>query len=98
MITINRRSHDSALDTMKNVETFMLENRVNIGIAPGGTRRRKMSDPNDHSQNLAEFKKGPFHLAKNTETHIVPFVVYGAGRLLPSGDLTLRQGSIFLVL
>lgn len=98
MIIINRKSTVDAIETMKNVETFMMKHRVNIAISPEGTRRRKMSDVNDHSQNLGEFKKGAFHLAKNTETYLSPVIMYGANRLCPPKSFIFKQGKIFLVL
>lgn len=94
MIILNRASHEDAMKTMKKAETFMMENKVNIAIAPEGTRRRKMTDPDDLGGGLQEFKKGAFYLAKNTETYIAPVVLYGGKRICPPNEALIKQGTI----
>ena len=87
MIAIDRKSKDDALQTMKETEDFMLYRKTNIAMAPEGTRRRRLSDADDHSKNLMEFKKGPFHLAKNTNTYLAPVISYGLNRVMPPKSL-----------
>ena len=69
---------------------------MNIAIAPEGVRRRKASDADDHSNNLADFKKGPFHTTKNADCAFVPVCIFGANRLAPPGSIVFGQGKPFL--
>lgn len=86
MIPIDRTNRDNAMQTMKGAEDFMSYRKIGIAMAPEGTRRRKLSDTDDHSKNLMEFKKGPFHLAKNTNTFLAPVILYGANRIMQPGS------------
>jgi len=82
---------------MGNTEKVMMERKVNIAMAMEGTRRRKASIRGDHAANLLPFKKGPFHLAVNNKTCMVPVVLYGCNRIAPPGTLLWNQGTFFVV-
>lgn len=92
MVTIDRKSHADAMNTMKGVEVVMMERNINIAMAPEGTRRRKSSVRENHKENLLEFKKGPFHLAKNNRRCLVPVCLYGCNRIAPPGTFVWNQG------
>jgi 1-acyl-sn-glycerol-3-phosphate acyltransferase len=63
-------------------------------MAPEGTRRRKMSEPD--SPNLLPFKKGAFHLAKLAQVEIVPITITGSYRIGGKNPIRPRPGCIYL--
>ena len=92
-IPIDRKNLTSAIESLKIAQNYA-KNGNSIVIAPEGTRRRKRSF--EDASNILEFKKGPFHLAKNTGLKIVPIVYVGANRLLPPGKLCIQKGNIYV--
>lgn len=93
MIPINRDNLSSAIDSLNTARDVILNEGHNVAIAVEGTRRRKRSvDHSDYRQNLMEFKKGPFHLAKNSCCTVVPVIVFGANRLCPPKSVIFNQG------
>jgi 1-acyl-sn-glycerol-3-phosphate acyltransferase len=98
MICIDRDNLKDAKESLNIAANQIRDNGYNIAIAPEGTRRRKGSDFGDHSNNLAEFKKGPFHTAKNGDCAFVPVCIFGANRLARPGSLVYKQGNIFFFL
>lgn len=91
IIYVDRNNRAQAMSSMQNAEDRMNEKKVNVAIAPEGTRRKRNSNRNDHSENLQEFKKGAFHLAKNVGVPIAPVVLYGCNRIDRG---ILKQGTI----
>ena len=63
-----------------------MKNGVSFLIAPEGTRSIDGS--------LGEFKKGAFHLAKNTGASIIPVIINGAYEAKNIKDWRLRPGTI----
>ena len=61
-----------------------------IAIYPEGTRSMDCQ--------IARFHKGAFHIAKALQLEILPFVEYGAGRVLPKGGKYLRKGEMKLII
>ena len=70
IVPINRSNIKKAMDSLKIVEESIVNNRISFIVAPEGTRSKDGS--------LGEFKKGAFHIAKNTEVSIVPVIINGA--------------------
>ena len=64
----------------------IMKNKLSFLIAPEGTRSKDGS--------LGEFKKGAFHLAKNTGASIVPVIINGAYEAKNKKDWRLRPGTI----
>jgi 1-acyl-sn-glycerol-3-phosphate acyltransferase len=60
----------------------------NVLVFPEGTRAR--------DGRLLPFKKGPFHLAMESQASVVPITVTGTAALMPKGSLRLRVGRIGL--
>lgn len=90
-IPIKRTKLQSAIDSLKvAAEQVKRENRM-IAISPEGTRRRKNSTGD--VEQLLPFKKGPFHLAKDSNASIIPVVWIGCRRLSNGG--IFRQGNNF---
>ncbi|KAG5684941.1 hypothetical protein PVAND_014149 [Polypedilum vanderplanki] len=66
-IFINRQNRKSALSVINKQSKAVTERRSNILFFPEGTRNQ--------SEILLPFKKGPFHVAINSQCHIQPIVV-----------------------
>ena len=64
----------------------IINNKLSFLIAPEGTRSKDGS--------LGEFKKGAFHLAKNTGASIVPVIINGAYEAKNIKDWRLTPGTI----
>ena len=83
---INRSNTKKAIKSLKKVETEIIKKKVSFLIAPEGTRSK--------DGNLGEFKKGAFHLAKNTGASIIPVIINGAYEAKNTKDWRLRPGTI----
>ena len=81
MIEINRADRESAIANLKRAgET--IRGGVSIWIAPEGSR--------NSSGELRELKKGGFHLARDTDTGIIPVALSGTGKVLPRGTIRMH--------
>ncbi|KAF2074674.1 hypothetical protein CYY_004024 [Polysphondylium violaceum] len=68
-IPINRKKKDSAIESINEAASIMLNEKRSISISPEGTRSR--------DGNIQEFKKGPFHLAIKSNSVIIPVCFFG---------------------
>lgn len=64
-----------------------LNKGISIMVAPEGTR-------NNSDQSLLPFFNGPFRLAIETRTPIMPLVIHNAKKLMPKGQLGVRPGTV----
>ena len=73
----------------KSVEKLVrnLNRGLSIMVAPEGTR-------NNTAEPLLPFYNGPFRLAIETGTPIMPLIIHDAKRLMPKGQLGLKPGLI----
>ena len=83
---IDRSNTKKAIKSLKKVEAEIIKNKISFLIAPEGTRSK--------DGRLGEFKKGAFHLAKNTGASIVPVIINGAYEAKNIKDWRLRPGTI----
>ena len=83
---IDRSNTRKAIKSLKRVETEIIKNKLSFLIAPEGTRSKNGS--------LGQFKKGAFHIAKNTGASIVPVIINGAYEAKNTKDWRLRPGII----
>jgi len=83
---IDRSNTKKAIKSLKKVEMEIMTNKLSFLISPEGTRSKDGS--------LGEFKKGAFHLAKNTGASIVPVIINGAYEAKNKKDWRLRPGTI----
>ena len=83
---IDRSNTKKAIKSLKKVEMEIINNKLSFLIAPEGTRSKDGS--------LGEFKKGAFHLAKNTGASIVPVIINGAYEAKNIKDWRLTPGTI----
>ena len=82
-IPIIRSRLNSAINSLSLVEEAINQG-VSFIIAPEGTRTK--------TGELGSFKKGPFHLAKNTGITIVPIALIGGFRAKKKIDWRLKPG------
>ena len=82
-IPINRKILKNAIKSLGSVENAIKEGYSFI-IAPEGTRTL--------SGEMSEFKKGPFHVAKNTNITIVPVALIGGLNAKKKSDWRLCPG------
>jgi 1-acyl-sn-glycerol-3-phosphate acyltransferase len=90
MIPIDRGNLQSAIESLNQTASLVIEEDRSIGISPEGTRRRSPSIGPDQ---LLPFKKGPFHLAKSTKSDIIPVAIIGANRLFPPNCILPKAGN-----
>ena len=83
---IDRSNTKKAIKSLKKVEREIINNKLSFLIAPEGTRSK--------NGNLGDFKKGAFHLAKNTGASIVPVIINGAYEAKNIKDWRLTPGTI----
>lgn len=86
IVPINRTNIKEALSSLKIVENAIINNKMSFLIAPEGTRSK--------DGKLGVFKKGAFHIAKNTGVTIIPVIIDGAYRAKNVGDWRLTPGTI----
>jgi 1-acyl-sn-glycerol-3-phosphate acyltransferase len=86
MIAVDRKDTKSAVASMKGAADRLREGGKCVIMSPEGTRSRKGG--------LQRFKKGPFHLAMQTGSPIVPFIMRGVDQVLPMGSILVRPGHI----
>ncbi len=63
-----------------------LEKGCSVVVAPEGTR--------SHNGKLGKFKKGAFHMARQTGVPIVPIVIHNAVDALPNKSLVVRPAEV----
>ncbi|MCP4413763.1 MAG: 1-acyl-sn-glycerol-3-phosphate acyltransferase [Gammaproteobacteria bacterium] len=79
-VSIDRHNKEQAIKDLKNAKN-KLERGIIIWIAPEGTRSK--------NGQLGNFKKGGFHLAIETNAIIVPIIIRGIEKILPSNTYKL---------
>ncbi len=82
-IEVDRSNHTRAVQSIAHAAR-LIEDGVSIYLAPEGTRSR--------DGRIAKLKKGGFHLAKDTETPIVPVAIRGTIDILPRGGKVMHKG------
>ena len=88
VIPIIRNKLDNAISSLIKAEEA-IEEGVSMMIAPEGTRTI--------TGELSSFKKGPFHVAKNTGITIVPVGLIGAYQAKSKNDWRIRPGILTTV-
>ena len=85
-IRIDRSNSIKAIHRLKNVATEIVQNKRSLYVSPEGTRTPHGS--------ILPFKKGPFHIAIESQAPICPVVVVGCFELMPKGKLRAKPGRI----
>eukprot|EP01128_Nolandella_sp_AFSM9_P001766 TRINITY_DN12183_c0_g1_i1.p1 TRINITY_DN12183_c0_g1~~TRINITY_DN12183_c0_g1_i1.p1 ORF type:complete len:382 (-),score=35.97 TRINITY_DN12183_c0_g1_i1:160-1305(-) len=86
IIGINRENRESAINSLKHARDVMFRWKRSVAIAPEGSRQ--------NSGQLGPFKKGPFHLALDVKTPILPLICFGANELWPPGQVLPSSGTV----
>lgn len=82
-IPIERNNLNKAITSLATAKQTLLSD-MSIGILPEGHRTL--------TGQMADFKKGPFHLAKNARADILPFGINGLFNYHQKGSLLLTPG------
>ena len=85
VVSINRIDKEQAIRGITQAEK-VLASGYHIVILPEGTRTL--------NGKLLDFKKGGFHLAKNTQANILPIVTKGLFEIKPKNRFTIKPGPI----
>ncbi len=88
-VVVDRSSTESrrkSIDLLKGI----LEKGISILIFPEGTQNRT-------NMPLQPFFDGPFRIAIQTETPILPIIITNAGNLMPPNRLKVRPGKIKVI-
>lgn len=85
-VFIDRDNRVQAVEAMRQAAERMKEEGHTLGLFPEGTRSPDME--------LRRFRRGPFVLAIETGTVLVPVAVDGGPRVLPPGERRLRPGTV----
>jgi 1-acyl-sn-glycerol-3-phosphate acyltransferase len=86
MISVDRHDRGAALKSVCLAAKEINEHQSTVVMAPEGTR--------SSTGKLAAFKKGPFHLALQTQAPVVPMIMRGLDVLAPNGTLFPRPGTV----
>ena len=82
-IEVDRSNHARAVQSIEHAKR-LIRDGVSIYLAPEGTRSR--------DGRIGKLKKGGFHLAKDTQTPIVPVAIRGTIDILPRGSRVMHTG------
>lgn len=85
-IPIKRENRAQAIDSLRLAGLHIKNKKASIAISPEGTRSK--------TGQLLDFKKGPFHLAKETGLKLQPIVLKNAFELWPPGQHLPHEGTI----
>ena len=87
IIPIVRKNIKKALRSLSKAESA-LNNEISFLISPEGTRSL--------TGEIGDFKKGPFHLSKNTGATIIPVGLIGAFNAKKKSDWRLTPGKLII--
>jgi len=88
LVQVDRRNRESAIASLR-LAAEVLRSGVNMTIWPEGTR-----SPDGR---LLPFKKGPFHLAKESGVPIVPITLVGTHEIWPRGEFAIHPGTATVI-
>jgi 1-acyl-sn-glycerol-3-phosphate acyltransferase len=87
-VPIDRHNRDSAIASVRHAEDVVRRGHHMV-MFPEGTRSR--------DGRLLPFKKGPFYMAMETGTPVIPITVLGTEKLLPKGKHFVKSGEVTIV-
>jgi len=88
LVPVDRRNREAAIASL-HFAADVLRSGVNMTIWPEGTR-----SPDGR---LLPFKRGPFHLAKESGVPIVPVTVAGTHEIWPKGEFAIHPGTATVI-
>lgn len=87
-VPVDRRNREAAIASVQQA-VEVLKSGVNITVFPEGTR--------SFDGKLLPFKKGPFHLAMESGTPVLPMTIHGTETLMPKRSFRIKSGTVHLV-
>ena len=88
LVPVDRRNREAAIASLR-LAAEVLRSGVNMTVWPEGTR-----SPDGR---LLPFKKGPFHLAKESGVPIVPITLVGTYEIWPKGEFAIHPGTATVI-
>jgi 1-acyl-sn-glycerol-3-phosphate acyltransferase len=88
LVPVDRHNREAAIESVRAAAEVMRRG-LHMVIFVEGTRSA--------DGRLLPFKKGPFHLAMEVGTPVVPVTILGTAECWPKGTFTLRKGTATLV-
>ena len=85
-VAIDRRNRDSAIRSLNSVVEKMRHQSMHVVMFAEGTR--------SVTGELQPFKKGPFILAIEAGTPIIPVAIIGSRKIMPKGSYSIGKGEI----
>lgn len=85
-VAIDRRNRDSAIRSLNSVVERMRRQPMHVVMFAEGTR--------SVTGELQTFKKGPFILAIEAGTPIIPVAIIGSRKIMPKGSYSIGKGEI----
>ena len=85
-IYIDRRDHQSALDSLEAIRKRLAQTNPTVIMFPEGTRSA--------TGELQRFKKGAFVLALQAQADIVPVAISGSGDIMNKSSMRIYPGTI----
>ncbi len=86
-VFVDRKNPAKAIKSMQSV-TETVRQGLSIAVAPEGTR----SD----GDRLGDFKKGPFHIAREAGVPVVPIVIHNSTDVLPKSGVFIRPSRVYV--
>ena len=88
IVPVVRENREAAIQSIRRAGEVMRQG-INMTVYPEGTR-----SPNGR---LKPFKKGPFHLAIETGTPVVPVTMLGTFEMMPKDSMICKGGTATVV-
>lgn len=88
LVPVDRQNRESAIASLRSAAQ-VLRSGVSMTIWPEGSRSR--------DGHLLPFKKGPFHLAKESGVPIVPITLVGTHEIWPKGEFAIHPGTATVI-
>ena len=89
VVSIDRQNREQSIKGIQGAEKVLSDN-YHIVILPEGTRTL--------TGTIGTLKKGGFHMAKNTNTKILPIVVKGLFQIKPKNRWTINKGKAVMLI
>ncbi len=89
VVSIDRSNLENAIKGITQAEKI-LQSGYHIVVLPEGTRTL--------TGKLSPFKKGGFHLAKNSKAHILPIITKGLFDIKPKNRWYIKPGTIDIII
>ncbi len=83
-IEVDRTNSQQAQQSLRQAGEAMKAHQLSLWLAPEGTRSAR--------HEVGPFKKGAFHLAKQTGFSLLPLAISGTERVIPARSISMHRG------